>query len=82
VRGVGGEVECSAYHTLHEACGAGVLALVPSDSTSCASDILQAGADDCQVTSISQPEVAAMFRVILRNAVSVGVPARPVAAPG
>ena len=63
---VGGAVDCGAINTLRQVSQARVLALIPNAQAEHALASLEAGADDCQVSSISRDEVVARIHTLLR----------------
>jgi len=65
---VGGAVDCGAINTLRQVSQARFLALIPNAQAEQALASLEAGADDCQLSSISRDEVVARIRALLRPA--------------
>ena len=64
---VGGRVDFAACRTLHETLSAPVLAFVIYGDVEQAVTLLDAGADDCQASTISPQEVLARIRSLLQN---------------
>ena len=62
---VGGAVDCGIINTLRQVSQARVLALIPNAQPEQALASLEAGADDCQLSSISRDEVVARIRAAL-----------------
>jgi len=64
---VGGDIDFAACHTLRQALSAPVLALLTYSTEEQTLAILDAGADDCQASTISHEELVARIRTILRH---------------
>jgi len=64
---VGGDIDFAACHTLRQALSAPVLALLAYSTEEQTLAILDAGADDCQASTISHEELLARIRALLRH---------------
>jgi DNA-binding response OmpR family regulator len=64
---VGGALDVAGCDALHQARPMPVLALIADANSDLAWSLLEAGADDCQASSISQAEVVARVRMLLRH---------------